>query len=339
MTASGLTITAETTPTFAIGDVVELALRVYGLTVSAAALPSERDQNFRLESRDGRRFVLKIAKSDEDHRVLELQNAVLRHVAAGAPRLATPRLMASRAGEDIARVEDSRGRAYFVRLITWLEGELWAQAAPHSPALLSSLGATLAELDRVLLDFAHPAMYRALYWDVKRADLALAHAALLPPAQQAAVEHCMRPWRELRWERLRHSLVHGDANDLNILVQGEAVAGLIDFGDIVHTATVCEPAIALAYAMQDQTDPLATGAAVLAGYHAHLPLTESEIEAVCPLVAARLCMSLCYAAYNARVKAGDEYQQVSAAPTWRLLQQLQELPPGRPLEIFREACR
>lgn len=102
---------------------------------------------------------------------------------------------------------------------------------------------------------------------------------------------------------------------------------------------MCDPAIALAYAMQDQTDPLATGAAVLAGYHAHLPLTESEIEAVCPLVAARLCMSLCYAAYNARVKAGDEYQQVSAAPTWRLLQQLQELPPGRPLEIFREACR
>jgi len=47
---------------------------------------------------------------------------------------------------------------------------------------------------------------------------------------------------------------------------------------------------------------------------------------------------MCYAAYNARAKSGDAYQQVTAAPAWQLLQKLAELPPERVCAAWRQAC-
>jgi Ser/Thr protein kinase RdoA (MazF antagonist) len=197
----------------------------------------------------------------------------------------------------------------------------------------------VAELDRALQDFSHPAMHRELHWDLRRADVALEHLALLPAEQQTLVRGFIAPWREIEWHGLRHGLIHGDANDRNVLVKDNRVVGLIDFGDIVYSAIVCDPAIAMAYAMLDCPDPLAAGAAVLRGYHAGLALTAREIEVIYALATARVCTSLCYAAHNARAKAGDENQQVTAGPAWRLFQQLAVLAPETPLQIFQNACR
>ena len=90
----------DTTPRFASHEAVHIAQQVFGLAAGVAALPSERDQNFVLDTFAGSRFVLKIAKSDEDRGVLEFQNAALKQVAARAPALAVPRLFPTRLGED-----------------------------------------------------------------------------------------------------------------------------------------------------------------------------------------------------------------------------------------------
>ena len=70
-----------------------MARGIYGRDVEALPLPSERDQNFALQSGTGEKFVLKIAKSDEARPLLELQNAALRHAALRAPTLAVPRVI------------------------------------------------------------------------------------------------------------------------------------------------------------------------------------------------------------------------------------------------------
>jgi Ser/Thr protein kinase RdoA (MazF antagonist) len=71
---------------------------------------------------------------------------------------------------------------------------------------------------------------------------------------------------------LRTSVIHSDGNDYNVLVSpygrwGNRVSGLIDFGDMVHSHTVNELAIACAYALMGKTDPLAAAVRVVAGYH------------------------------------------------------------------------
>jgi Ser/Thr protein kinase RdoA (MazF antagonist) len=181
-------------------------------------------------------------------------------------------------------------------------------------------------------------MYRELYWDLKRANLALAHLSLLPDEQQTLVLHYMDAWDSVDWNSLRHSLIHGDANDYNVLVRGGRVIGLLDFGDMVYSAVACDLAIVLAYALLEASDPLAAALPIVHAYHVRFPLTEAEIQALYPLMTARLCMSLCYAAYNAQIKSGDAYQLVTAGPAWRLLQRLAELPKEAATVAFRQAC-
>src|SRR5207253_966431 len=82
------------------------------------------------------------------------------------------------------------------------------------------------------------------------------------------------------------------------------VVGLIDFGDMVHSFTVADLAIAIAYAILDRPDPLPAAAAIVRGYHTVRPLVEVEIDALFALVLLRLCASVAVAADQRRPRPG-----------------------------------
>jgi Ser/Thr protein kinase RdoA (MazF antagonist) len=316
---------SDPTPRFSPSAAERIARHLFGLTATASPLPSERDQNFALTTGAGK-FVLKIAKADEEQAVLELQNAALEHVAQVAPELMISRLQPTVSGAAMATVPDEGGRLFFVRLATWVDGELLVNVAPYSAPLLASLGAALARLDAALASFRHPAMGRTLHWDLRHIDRALEHLPLLPAEQGRIIERFRPAWELVDWSRLRSGVIYNDANDRNVLVRDGRVAGFLDFGDMVHSARVCDLAIALAYVMLDQPDPLAAAATVANAFHRAFPLEPAELDALWPLALSRLCMSVCYAAHNARAKQGDAYQLVTAGPAWRLLQRLVEVP-------------
>ena len=332
------TIRNDPTPRLSPGDAEAVVRREFGLAGRASPLPSERDQNFRVLTDAGESFVLKIAHADEQREVLEFQNAAFAHVASAAPGLAVARVVASVNGEGIVTTRGVHGRTHLVRLVSWLEGTLFVHARPRDARLLSSFGTVLATLDQALLGFAHPAMHRQLHWDLRHADQAFQHRALLSERQQALLDHFVESWQSISWPQLRHGVIHGDANDYNVLVRDGRVVGLLDYGDMVHSAVVGDLAIALAYAMLEEPDPIAAATMIIRAYHAKLPLTAAEADALYALTAARLCMSVCYAAWNARAKRDDPYQQVSSAPAWALLERLAALPPTEADDAFHAAC-
>ena len=129
----------------------------------------------------------------------------------------------------------------------------------------------------------------------------------------AACADGIRALGQLDWTSLRPGVIHGDANDHNVLASAGRMTGLLDFGDMVHSAIVCDLAVALAYAMLGERDPLAAAGAVIRGYHRHNPLNRSEQLALDVLVRARLAASLCYAAHNKIREPDDPYQVVSEA--------------------------
>jgi Ser/Thr protein kinase RdoA (MazF antagonist) len=329
----------DTTPRFATAEAESLLVTRYGLRGRLAPLPSERDQNFSIQAASGDRCVLKIAKSDERREVLELQNAVLAHLGRELDGVALPRLKRSAAGEEILEAQDARGKQYWVRLLSWVDGVPLAQSAPHDARVLESLGSLLARIDKALQTFTHPAMRRDLHWDLKHADQAFRHFAMLSTEQRMLIAALSRGWYGIRWQELRHGVIHGDANDYNVLVRGGEVVSLLDFGDMVHSAVVCDLAIGLAYAMLEKPDPLAAARSVIAAYTRVFPLTPAEADTLFTLVVSRLCMSVCYAAQNAREKGGDDYQQVSAAPAWKLLAHLASLPADFARTALRDACK
>jgi 4-aminobutyrate aminotransferase-like enzyme/Ser/Thr protein kinase RdoA (MazF antagonist) len=327
-------------PRFSTEDAVRFARDLYGLDVVAERLPSERDQNFQLRDGAGARFVLKIANQEESAGVLDLQNSLLGFLGAHATGLEFPRVVPAAGGSANASVTGSDGVTYFVRLLTWVDGICMAQAAPHSVPLLRSLGAALARVDNALDGFSHPAAHRALHWDLRQAALARPHLDLLPESQRRLIEPIFDTWAQLDWSALRTSVIHNDANDYNILVDasGSRVVSLLDFGDVVHSATVCDLAIALAYAMLDKSNPIAAAVEVVAAYHQARPLTAPEVEALYTLAATRLAASVCYAAWQAGQAPGNPYLNISNQPAWALIERLAALPPGWPDEVFRRAC-
>jgi Ser/Thr protein kinase RdoA (MazF antagonist) len=94
----------------------------------------------------------------------------------------------------------------------------------------------------------------------------------------------------------------------------------------------------MTYALLDKPNPAEVGSIIARAYHASFPLELAEVDALYALICARLCMSICYAAYNARIKSGDAYQQVTAAPAWRLLQDLTGLSAPAAGAAWRRAC-
>ena len=327
-------------PRFTASEAERLARNLYGLSLDAEALPSERDQNFLLRDAGSPRYVLKIANRDEALEVLDLQNKLLQFLAARDIGLAFPRLGAARSGLEVTPVADVDGAAYFVRLLTWVDGVCLATVQRHSAALLGSLGSALARLDNALAGFSHAAAQRVLYWDLRHASMAWRHLDLLPESRRPMLQPFVDAWEALDWDRLPAGVIHNDANDYNVLVDpaGSRVVSFLDLGDVVHSATVCDLAIALAYAMLDKQDPIAAAAEVVRGYHQVRPLSEAETGALYTLASARLCASVCYAADQARHAPRNDYLNISNRPAWALLEKLASFPADWPREVFRRVC-
>ncbi len=333
-----MTISLASIPRFTAQEALAVAERDYGIVGSASALASERDQNFLIcASRD--KFVLKIANRDDSPEVLDLQNQAMRHVAKSLSDCRLQRIVPSREGNDLATIHNARaGTDHYVRLLTWIDGEVLAKSAARGPVLFESIGASVAKIDAALRDFAHPAMHRVLQWDLRHAGLARENAVLLPRDRRAIVGRAFATWEKIDWRCLRHGVIHGDPNNHNVIIDAGRMVGLLDFGDMVYSATVCDLAIALAYAMLDDEEPLAAAAQIVGAYHRHYPLTEPEQQLLFPLIVSRLAMSVCYAAHNRARNPADPYQVVTEAPAWELLDKLELLPPDAVFTMIREAC-
>ena len=296
-------------PPLSCARAAALAHDGYGLEVHAERLTGERDENFRLTAADGTQYVLKIANAAEDPAVSELLTAALRHVACADPALPCPRVVAARGGAAQVDIADGAGARRTARLLTYLPGVLLG-AAPRSAQQRRACGRVAARLSRALREFRHPAAQRALIWDLGQMGQVQRLLAELPelPHRQAAAGVLMRvvPVIEAQFPHLRRQVVHNDLNPLNILVAaGDAtqVTGIIDFGDLTHTALVADVAVAAAELIPPQCAPGEGGAAQavyeLAGaYHENLPLLPEEWALLGTLVAARLVANVVVPAWH-----------------------------------------
>ncbi len=371
-------------PDFTTAEAETLARDGYGIRAGARELPSERDRNFLLrvpgdgrgvgrERSDGARdaeaerageaFVLKIGNADESRASLEMQNAILACLTAVGPdpegglRAPFPRVVPDLGSSSLATVE-KEGVRYPLRLVTWLPGVPVARVRPQRPELLRSWGGVLGRLNAALADFHHPADERGFHWDLRTASSIFGERVgsvqgkdrrAMLRRRMAACEERLAPLVP----HLRTQVVHGDANDYNVLANrvedippggrygDRRVTGIIDFGDAMRTWLAAEPAVAGAYAMLSKRDPVGALAHLASGFHEEYPLAEEEIAAVFPLAGMRLCLSATMAAYQRSREPDNEYLSISEAHVWELLERLdrgEEFHPDFVHYRLREAC-
>ncbi len=333
-------------PRFTTEEAVRLAASHYGFVATARSLPSHCDQNFALEATSRARYVLKIANTMADPDELDLQRSVLAHLSKCHESVAVQHLQPTSNGEDGAIVQASDGSRHWMWMVSYLPGRPLGRVRPHTPELLADVGRTLGSMDRALDGFAHPAMHRSFVWDLRRASSLRKYLTHIGDvARRSRVENFLEYYeRDVvpQLVALRTGVIHNDANDYNLLVQGAGydacISGIIDFGDVLHTHTVIELAIGATYAMLGKRDPLRAAVHLVRGYHGAYPLQAAELAVLYDLIVARLCSSILVSAFRSTIEPDNAYLQISEAPAWDLLETLSDVHPRFACYTFREAC-
>jgi len=315
----------------------------FGISGSLRELPGEHDINRHVKADDGHDYLLKVHTPETtDATSLDMQVKVLEHLTAAAPELPLSRHIAARNGA-ILHPCGPQGR-HQARLLTWLPGTVWAKAKERGPESAASLGALLARLDRALASFAHPGTRRAYGWDIAQAAMHLETArSIADAAKRQSVLAILERFAEIVAPQLAltpRQVIHNDANDYNVLLAPDgAVAGLLDFGDMVESHRIVELAVAAAYVLIGAEDPVGAVLPLLAAYHEENPLAEAEIGLLFDLVKTRYAVSIAMAARQIREQPDNRYLLVSQEDVWRELQRLERDNARLATLRFRDACR
>ena len=286
----------------------------YGLEGRWRSLDGEREQNFRLATRDGEIYVIKVASRDEPLHSLIFQTEALEHIARVAPSFVVPRLRRTMAGEPIARVADEAGREHALRVLSFVPGDtvlsqLQKGARNLTAGDLMALGAASGRLARALQGFHGRGAPERMPWDLSAgllfseqlrahmpSSIAPLFAAILPRLSQVVSETL---------PTLRAQVIYNDFHESNVLVSADepmVVEGVIDFGDMIFGPVVQDIAVCAASLIHWSPDPVFAAGCLVRGYQRHMPLEAADLAVLKDMILARLLLQVGLVSHQAAVQ-------------------------------------
>ena len=312
-------------PLLSLDDAVELARTTFGIEATAAPLVSERDQNVKLVGRDGTAWVLKISNAAEDPGVVDMEVAAVEWIAKLDAGLPLPRARLTVEGAAIARATVD-GAEHLVRLLPLMPGS-HARPEELDAEAVERVGEVVARVARALRGFFHPAAGRTILWDQQRLPLLFEHLELVEDgARRALLARVIERLGERvipALPRLRSQVIHNDLTLDNLLLgDGGRVSGVIDFGDMAHTALVLDIPATLQSLVRQRDDIFAVAAPFLSGYTSVLPLEPMEADLLGDLLAGRMAQTILISAFRTRRYPDNAYIHGWSEPAWTLLEKL-----------------
>jgi 4-aminobutyrate aminotransferase-like enzyme/Ser/Thr protein kinase RdoA (MazF antagonist) len=309
-------VLAAARPAFDVAAAVDIARGTFDVEAAAARdLGSERDQTFLLLDPDDTPLaVMKVSNAAEDPSTLDMEALAVLHATRVDPELplAIPRLIpgASPGSGDPAsrrasvRADDGE---HHVRMYSVLPGRTRIDARELSDAALASWGEMAARIGRALRGFFHPAAQRTMLWDVQHA----AHSrellgSIREERHRRLVEEVLDRFETTVapvWPSLRAQVVHGDLTTDNALADDAGlISGLVDFGDMSHSALVTDLASLLDSLLNDRDgDELFRAARlILDGYQRVTPLEPVELRLLGELLAARAALTITISSWRSQ---------------------------------------
>jgi hypothetical protein len=253
---------------------------------------------------------------------LKLQNKATLYIRSREPNLGIPLQI----GE--IKEFNKDGKTYFVRLVEYLDGQFLKDSLMGN-AVHEKLGVFLGTLSQSLAGFVHSAADREFEWDVRATELIKSRLDYLKSKSDIkTVTHFLNEYENNVLPiaiELNMAVIHNDGNNHNILVdENGETTGIIDFGDMVYSYQVTEPAVCMAYLGLEKEDPFTPMAQILKGYHSCFSLNNSELKSVIYLVCIRLCISVTMSAWRMKLFPENKYLSVSQKPAWDLLRKLEK---------------
>ena len=315
-------------PALGVRHAEEIARTRYGLDATAEPLVSERDQNFRLTDDSGAAWVLKVSNAAEDRGVVEMEVAAVDWIASVDPGLPVPVARPALDGSAVTT--------------PW-----WTTPAPGPPA--SAPAGALRRADRAgscgrdpprggggphrsgaARASSTPSAGRTIWWDQRHLpDLARRVSLTDGPERRELLGRVLERFQRRvvpALPTLRSQLIHNDVTLDNLLLDGDdRVTGIIDFGDMAHTALILDVPATLQSLVRDREDLFEVTDAFVAGYASVLPLEEAEAQLLGDLLAGRMAQTILISAWRMPQHPDNDYIRGWAGPAWELLEQMEAI--------------
>jgi ethanolamine-phosphate phospho-lyase len=290
--------------------------------------------NYSVALQSGEKYLVKIYKAEECKKIQEEERIIslLQYKLEICLPISAGLLIAADKPNNI-----------FIRITRFIEGEsLTKKTATDSmlQAVAASAASMLARLQNIESDIVKASEHD---WNLKfslRNEEKLKY--ITAPQNRKIVQHFFSVFKDEVQpliNSLRQSVVHGDLNEANIIVKDDKLIGFIDFGDMGYAPVVCELAVLLTYVMMMFPEECIEKAKlVIATFQQHFLLTEEEITLLPPLIATRLCVSVCNSAEAKALNTDSAYILISEEQAWHLLQHWISLNPLLIKNEFKQAA-
>ena len=314
----------------------------YGLLGALTPLDGDEDDNFLLQSNDGIKYTFKLMHIGCTAAAVALPCAVLQHLDDLSINI--PRVIPSLEKKPFESIY-LEGNQRYIWLLSWCPGTLLVKFSPHCASVYESFGKTLAIIDRALNNFTHPAMHLQTIWQLPHAMESVHKVDAIEGEVREIAGEIFRHFEQNvkgKLAALPHGVIHNDANDYNVLVntkEGDAIVdGLFDFGDSCWQPVICDVAIALAYLIHREEDPLAVCASFLQSYNTINPLSGPELELMFDLIQIRLAVTVAISSHRQKLEPDNQYIVLSQQPSKDALVSLNQISHETAENIFRQAC-
>ena len=317
----------------------------YHLDCHVKPLAGDVDINFLLNDQNDNKYLLKICKPEVSANEVDFQVKLLNFLNNKELSVDVPSVIPTSEGRSSFTYYNG-SNAFIGRMHSWVEGRMLAEVNPRTSELFFSWGEVCGELSSKLQGFDHTAAHRFDKWNPIESAYSKKNLEFIASKEQKALAEYY--WSIFEDEllpavtTLRKSVNYSDAHEHNLLLKDSnerpTISGVIDFGDAIYAPTICELAIACAYAGMYVKDPIVAMSAVVKGYNSKFPVTEQELSILFPLLCGRLLITVASAAQNYHADPKNEYHQISAKPAWDLLESLRSVSPQFAHYSFRAAC-
>ncbi len=291
----------------------------------------ERDQTVLIVDELGAQRVAKAS-----HPAVPVDEVDLEGRAALWARAVDPGLPVAAPLHTVTGALYGQAAGHVLRLYECLPGTASRDGAALRPSVVKEFGATAARLGMALRGFFHPAAGRRLLWHVEaRHRIADMAGAVADPADRVLVRNALERFERTVapvWPMLRAQPVHADLTLDNVLLDdADQICGILDFGDLTHTALVADIAEAMASvgATRIGADLWSTLALFLDGYTAVNPLEAVERAVLADTVAVRMAITLVLSANQADPDADNSaYLHSWDNAARNILRELESADPG-----------
>ena len=294
----------------------------YDVEGELAFFPSDRDQIISIKA-DKKQYVLKIYNFFEDLYNVEMQILALNHIQDVRFSFDIPIPI-----QGIKSIEHIN-KEYISCLFSYIQGNLLLKL-DEGKKHLRGIGVLMGSLSQSLSEFNHKGRSGDFPWDIQNIKFLKKNLNHIESRDEVLIlkdfikgyETNVSPVKN----KIRKSIIHNDGNKNNIILNAKGqIKGIIDFGDMTNSFTVCDPAICISYIIQNSKTHSSDIKQFLDGYLSVYDLNSYELRCLPYLICVRLSISVTMAAWRKKLFPKNKYLTISEKPAWSLIHLLKKI--------------